>query len=403
VNENFISFLGMIALLFFAWLLSNNKRIIPWRAVITGTLLQVAFGVLILRTPWGKSFFVWLTDAVTGFLDFSDAGARFVFGENFAEHLFAFKVLPTIIFFSSIITVAYYLGILQWVVKIFAKIMMKLMGTSGAESLASAVNVFVGQTEAPLLIRPYVPHLTQSELMAVMVGGYANIAGGVLAAYVSMGVDAGHLITSSVMSAPASLLMAKLAFPETEQSKTAGSVSIEVERPWANVIDAAADGATEGVKLALNVAAMLIAFIGIVALFNAILTHTGTYFGYTDWSLEALLGFLLRPIAWLMGVPWPDAGKVGALLGIKTVLNEFVAYVRLEEMVKAGELSERAKIIATYALCGFANFSSVAIQIGGIGAMAPERKGDLARMGFKAMILGALATFQTATIAGMLL
>lgn len=403
MSENLVSFLGMIVLLVIAWLMSNNKRIIPWRAVITGTLLQVAFGVLILRTSLGKAFFVWLTDAVTGFLDFSDAGAKFVFGEHFADHLFAFKVLPTIIFFSSIITVCYYLGILQWIVKIFAKIMMWLMGTSGAESLASAVNVFVGQTEAPLLIRPYVPHLTQSELMAVMVGGYANIAGGVLAAYVSMGVDAGHLITSSVMSAPASLLMAKLAFPEVEEPKTKGVVTIEVERPWANVIDAAADGATEGVKLALNVAGMLIAFIGIVALFNAGLIKVGGYFGHPEWSMEALLGLLLRPLAWLMGVPWADADKVGALLGIKTVLNEFVAYVRLEEMVKAGMLSERAKIIATYALCGFANFSSVAIQIGGIGAMAPSRKADLARMGLKAMVLGALATFQTATIAGMLL
>jgi CNT family concentrative nucleoside transporter len=398
-----VSFLGLIVMLVLAWSMSNNKRIIPWRTVITGTLLQIVFALIILRTPIGRAFFIGLSDVVTVFLDFSDAGARFIFGEGFSEHFFAFKVLPTIIFFSSVITILYYLGILQFIVKIFAKIMMKVMGTSGAESLASSVNVFVGQTEAPLLIRPYVPFLTQSELMAVMVGGFSNIAGGVLAAYVGMGVDAGHLIASSVMSAPASLVMAKLAFPETEQSATAGNVTLEVERPWANVIDAAAEGATEGMKLALNVAAMLIAFIGLVALLNAVLMKLGGFVGFPALSLELILGYLLRPLAWVMGVPWKDAANVGALLGIKTVLNEFVGYVRLQEMVQAGQLTERSRIIATYALCGFANFSSIAIQIGGIGAMAPSRKADLARLGLKAMVAGSLATFQTATIAGMLL
>lgn len=398
-----VSFLGLLVMLVLAWSMSNNKRIIPWRTVITGTLLQIVFALIILRTPIGRAFFIGLSDVVTIFLDFSDAGARFIFGDGFAEHFFAFKVLPTIIFFSSVITILYYLGILQFIVKIFARIMMKVMGTSGAESLASSVNVFVGQTEAPLLIRPYVPFLTQSELMAVMVGGFSNIAGGVLAAYVGMGVDAGHLIASSVMSAPASLVMAKLAFPETEQSATAGKVTLEVERPWANVIDAAAEGATEGMKLALNVAAMLIAFIGLVALLNAVLMKLGGFVGYPTLSLELILGYLLRPLAWVMGVPWKDAANVGALLGIKTVLNEFVGYVRLQEMVQAGQLTERSRIIATYALCGFANFSSIAIQIGGIGAMAPSRKPDLARLGLKAMVAGSLATFQTATIAGMLL
>jgi concentrative nucleoside transporter, CNT family len=398
-----ISFLGLIVILLVAWALSNNRRIIPWRAVITGTLLQFTFALLILKTPWGRAFFLWLNDATTVFLSFSDAGARFIFGDNFAEHLFAFKVLPTIIFFSSMITVMYYLGILQWIVEIFARVMQRLMGTSGSESLASAVNVFVGQTEAPLLIRPYVPTLTNSELMAIMVGGFANIAGGVLAAYVSMGISAGHLIASSVMSAPASLLIAKLMFPETEESMTAGHVKLKVERPWANVIEAAAEGATEGMKLALNVAAMLIAFIALVALFNAMLMKAGSWMGFPDLSMEWVLGVLLRPLAWVMGVPWAEADKVGSLLGIKTVLNEFVGYVRLEEMIKAGELSPRSQTIATYALCGFANFSSIAIQIGGIGAMAPERRGDLARLGLRAMIGGSLATFQTATIAGMLI
>ncbi|HEX6863115.1 MAG TPA: nucleoside transporter C-terminal domain-containing protein, partial [Thermoanaerobaculia bacterium] len=258
------------------------------------------------------------------------------------------------------------------------------------------------QTEAPLLIRPYVPSLTQSEMMAVMAGGFANIAGGVLAAYVGMGVNAGHLIASSVMSAPASLLMAKLMFPEHEASNTAGVVTLEVSRPWTNIIDAAADGAAEGLKLALNVAGMLIAFIAVIAMFNALISTIAGWFGYIM-TLESIFGFVFRPLAWVMGVPWAEADEVGTLLGIKTVINEFVGYAELQKMVGAGMLSERSRIIATYALCGFANFSSIAIQIGGIGAMAPERKHDLARLGLKAMIAGSLATFQTATIAGMLL
>jgi concentrative nucleoside transporter, CNT family len=398
-----VSFLGLIVMIGIAWLLSNNRRAINWRTVFMGTALQFLFALLILKTPWGRAFFLWLNDAVTVFLNFSDAGAKFLFGEGFAEHLFAFKVLPTIIFFSSIITVLYYLGVLQWIVNIFARVMQKAMGTSGSESLASAVNIFVGQTEAPLMIRPYVPTLTNSELMAVMVGGFANIAGGVLAAYVAMGISAGHLIASSVMSAPASLLMAKLMFPETEESQTAGTVKVVVERPWANVIEAAADGATEGMKLALNVGAMLIAFIALVALLNAGLVRFGDLVGLDGLTMERILGVALRPLAWVMGVPWAEADKVGSLLGIKTVLNEFVGYARLQEMIAADELSERSRTIATYALCGFANFSSIAIQIGGIGAMAPERRKDLARLGIKAMIGGSLATFQTATIAGMLL
>jgi CNT family concentrative nucleoside transporter len=398
-----ISVLGIVVFIGLAWLMSSHKRRVSPRMIVGGLVLQFAFAAIILQTTFGSRAFDAVDFAFNRLLDCVSAGSAFVFGDSFPEHFFAFKVLPTIIFFSSVITILYYLGILQFIVKIFAKIMMKVMGTSGAESLASSVNVFVGQTEAPLLIRPYVPFLTQSELMAVMVGGFSNIAGGVLAAYVGMGVDAGHLIASSVMSAPASLVMAKLAFPETEQSATAGNVTLEVERPWANVIDAAAEGATEGMKLALNVAAMLIAFIGLVALLNAVLMKLGGFVGFPALSLELILGYLLRPLAWVMGVPWKDAANVGALLGIKTVLNEFVGYVRLQEMVQAGQLTERSRIIATYALCGFANFSSIAIQIGGIGAMAPSRKADLARLGLKAMVAGSLATFQTATIAGMLL
>jgi CNT family concentrative nucleoside transporter len=405
---HWVSLLGMVVILGIAFLMSNNRRAIPWRTVITGTLLQFFFALVILKTELGRDFFVWLNGAVTAFLDFSDKGAAFVFGQDFAHHLFAFKVLPTIIFFSAMITVLYYLGFLQWIVKGMARIMVRVMGTSGTESLAAAVNVFVGQTEAPLLIRPYVPTLTRSEMMALMVGGFANIAGGVLAAYVALGISAGHLIAASVMSAPASLLIAKMFYPETEHSLTKGTVEVKVERPWANVIEAAADGASEGMKLALNVAAMLIAFIALVALVDAGLGKICSWAqlvwsGFPSLTLQGVFGWVLRPLAWAMGVPWEEAGKVGSLLGIKTVLNEFVAYVELEKMIAAGELSERARTVATYALCGFANFSSIAIQIGGIAPMAPERRADLARLGLRAMIAGSLATFQTATIAGMLL
>lgn len=398
-----IALLGLVVMLGIAWALSNNRKAIRWRTVIAGTALQFALALLILKTSGGRYVFLKASEFVTAFLDFTDAGAAFIFGEGFAEHFFAFKVLPTIIFFSSVITILYYLGIIQWVVKGFARVMMLVLGTSGAESLSASGNIFVGQTEAPLLIRPYVDSMTMSELMAVMTGGFATIAGGVLAAYVGMGVSAGHLIAASVMSAPAALVMAKLMFPETEESMTAGTVKLEVERPWANVIDAAADGAASGLKLALNVGAMLLAFIALIAMVNAGLGAVGGWFGYEGLTLELILGFLLRPLAWVMGVPWAEADKVGSLLGIKTVVNEFVGYIRLEEMVAAGELSERSAIIATYALCGFANFSSIAIQIGGIGGIAPERKADLARLGLRAMVAGSLACFQTATIAGLLI
>lgn len=398
-----VSLLGLLTMLVIAWLLSNNRRRIPWRTVIVGTLLQFVFALLILKTSGGRAFFSVASDLVTAFLDFSDAGARFIFGDNFTEHFFAFKVLPTIIFFSSFITVLYYLGVLQWVVKFFAWVMMRLLGTSGAESLSASANIFVGQTEAPLLIRPYVDSMTRSELMAVMTGGFATIAGGVLAAYVGMGVSAGHLIAASVMSAPAALVMAKIMYPETEESLTAGEVRVAVEKPWANLIDAAAEGATAGLKLVLNVAAMLIAFLALIAVINAMLGQFGVWIGFPDLTLEWLFGVICRPLAWVMGVPWAEADEVGTLLGIKTVLNEFVGYVRMEEMVQAGQLSPRSEAIATYALCGFSNFSSIAIQIGGIGGIAPQRKGDLARLGLRAMVAGSLACFQTATIAGMLL
>jgi concentrative nucleoside transporter, CNT family len=397
-----IALLGMLVILGIAWAISVDRRRIPWRIVLIGTALQLLFAVLILKTPWGRAFFTASSDVATAFLDFADAGSRFIFGENFTEHYFAFKVLPTIIFFSSFIALLYYWGVLQLVVKAFAKVMMKLLGTSGAESLSASANIFVGQTEAPLLIRPYVAMMTRSELMAVMTGGFATIAGGVLAAYVGMGVSAGHLIAASVMSAPAALVMAKIVVPESEESKTAGEVKMAVDLPYVNAIDAAAQGAADGLKLALNVGAMLLAFLGLIAVFNAVLGPLGGLFGFPELNLEWILGMVFRPLAWLMGVPWAEANVVGSLLGIKTVANEFVAYARMQELVEEGALSEQAQVITTYALCGFANFSSIAIQIGGIGSIAPERKADLARLGMRAMIAGTLACFQTATIAGLL-
>jgi CNT family concentrative nucleoside transporter len=402
MRPELISVLGLVVMLGIAWALSTNRKAIRWRTVLMGTLFQFTFAVLILKTPWGKEFFLKASTVVTAFLDFTDEGSKFIFGEAYTQHLFAFKVLPTIIFFSSFITVLYYLGAIQWVVRWFAKLMMWVMGTSGAESLSASANIFVGQTEAPLLIRPYVDTMTNSELMAVMTGGFATIAGGVLAAYVGMGVSAGHLIAASVMSAPAALVMAKLMFPETEESLTAGKVKIEVEKPWANVIDAAAEGAGSGLKLALNVGAMLLAFIALIAMVNAVLAQLGSLFGFQGITLEWLLGELFRPLAWVMGVPWSESAQVGSLLGIKTVINEFVGYAKLSEMINAGSLSARSQVIATYALCGFSNFSSIAIQIGGIGGIAPDRKHDLARLGLRAMVAGSLACFQTATIAGLL-
>ncbi len=401
--QHLVPILGLFVMLAIAWALSSNRGAIKWRPVAMGTALQIVFALIILKTEVGRNVFDVIGAGITRFLDFTDAGASFVFGEKFKEFYFAFKVLPTIIFFSSFITVLYYFGILQRIVSVFAKVMMRTMGTSGAESLSASANIFVGQTEAPLLIKPYIGAMTKSELMAVMTGGFATVAGGVMAAYVGMGVSAKHLLAASVMSAPAALVMAKLMFPETEKSVTAGKVEIEIDRPWANSIDAAASGAADGLKLALNVGAMLIAFVGLIALIDFPIMKLGHLAGYDTWSLRGVLGWMFQPLAWVMGVPWAEAPQVGTLIGIKTAVNEFVGYVEMQKMVQAGQLSERAQIIATYALCGFSNFSSIAIQIGGIGSIAPERKGDLARLGLRAMVAGSLACFQTATIAGFLI
>jgi CNT family concentrative nucleoside transporter len=352
---------------------------------------------------WEQQLREWFHVAIRSF-----RGGRFPQTEQLLSS-FAFGVLPTSIFFSSLMSMLYHLGIMQKVVAFFAWIMRVTLGTSGAETLSAAANVFVGQTEAPLVIRPYVSKMTQSELMAVMVGGFATIAGGVLAAYVSFGIDAGHLVTASVISAPAALLVAKVMQPETEHSLTMGEVELNIEEKEANLIEAAASGATAGMRLAINVAAMLIAFLAIIAMFNAAIGWTGEWFGFVDaadrWSLEKGLGTVFWPFAWLMGIPPVDCGRAGQLLGTKMVANEFVAYLQLGEMVGASKdaLSTRTVVILTYALCGFANFGSIGIQLGGIGGVAPDRRSDLARLGLRAMFGGTLAAFMTACIAGILL
>ena len=444
-SGRFVSLIGMLAMLGIGWLLSADRRAVPWRIIAWGIGLQLVFAVFILKTSFGESVFAAANDVVVALLGFTVQGARFLFGDLVFNNVpvgagevgnapmssttgmvaqtgafFAFNVLPTIIFFSSLMTVLYYLGVMQWIVKKVAWVMMRTMGTSGAETLSSAGNIFLGQTEAPLLIKPFVKTMTMSELHAVMTGGFATVAGGVMAAYVGMLLHvfpdiAGHLMAASVMSAPAGLVFAKLIFPEKGEPLTRGKLKVDVEKVDSNIIDAAARGAGEGLTLALNVGAMLLAFIALIAMLNALLGWFGNVVHLTPmlqangWldagdslSLEAILGWLLAPLAWLMGVPWKDAPVVGSLLGIKTVLNEFVGYLQLTTAIPEQGLSQRSIIIATYALCGFANFSSIAIQIGGIGGLAPDRRSDIAKLGMRAMIAGTLASFMTATIAGML-
>lgn len=407
--ERFISLFGLFAMIGFAWLMSSHKTKVSLRIVVGGVILQFGLAALILKTAPGQRLFKEAGIFFTQILDSVDAGAAMVFGPKFMDFPFAFKILPTIIFFSSLMAILYHLGIVQRIVMVFAVLMQWTLKTSGAESLSAAANIFVGQTEAPLVIRPYVGSMTQSELMAVMVGGFATIAGGVLAAFVGMGIDAGHLMTASVISAPAALLLAKVMMPETEEPKTMGTVQIHVEKSGVNVVDAAATGAAQGLLLALNVAAMLIAFLALVALADAGLGWMGTWFGFegdNKWSLAVILGYLFWPFAWLMGIESDDCFHAAQLLGMKMAATEFVAYKELSEWIKPDspvQLSDRTVQLLTYALCGFANFGSIGIQLGGIGGIAPERRSDLARLGLRAMLGGTLAAFMTACVAGVLI
>jgi CNT family concentrative nucleoside transporter len=431
-----ISLLGLIVFTALAFLLSVNRKAVSWALVAWGIGLQFLFAVLILRTGVGRGFFESANDGFNALIGYTVEGARFLFGNLVYNNVpvgpggtgfppmepvggptgwanagafFAFNVLPTIIFFSSLMTLLYHVGIMEWVVKAFGWVMMRTMKISGAESLSTAGNIFLGQTEAPILVKPFIKTMTKSELHCVMVGGFGTVAGGVLAAYVGFLVAyfpdiAGHLIAASVMSAPACIAISKIMYPETEEPVTQGTLKIKLEKVDANAIDAAARGASEGLALALNVGAMLLAFIALIALLNGILGGAFGLVGIEGFSLQKLFGWIGAPFAWLMGVPWGDAPAVGQLLGEKTALNEFVAYAHLGTMLQEGvPLDPRSVVLATYALCGFANFSSIAIQIGGISGMAPERRHDLSRLGLRAMVAGTLANFMTACVVGILL
>ncbi|MCA9259856.1 MAG: hypothetical protein KDA61_11680 [Planctomycetales bacterium] len=415
--ERAISFCGLFAMIGLAWLMSSSRRKFPWRVVLGGLGLQFGFALLIMN-PLGAAVFARVGDFFQAVINSTDAGAAFLFDiyprpgddplppQYTLWRSFAFGVLPTIVFFSSLMAVLYHWGVMQRIVQACAWVMQRTLGTSGAETLSAAANIFVGQTEAPLVVRPYVNQMTLSELNVVMVGGFATIAGGVLAIFIRIGVDPGHLITASVISAPAALLIAKVLEPETEQPATAGDVRIAAESTSVNVLEAAAEGAATGMQLAINVAAMLIAFVALVAMADmaiALVSRGVGYDGEAVWSLNKLFGLVFAPFAWLMGIPAAECREAGSMLGTKMVVNEVLAYYQLQGAAESQTLSPRSITIMTYALCGFANFSSIGIQLGGIGGIAPDRRSDLARLGFRAMLGGTLAAFMTACIAGTLI
>ena len=399
------SLFGLIVLIGIGYLFSQNRQLIPWRTVFWGVALQLILGVLILKSEIGLTVFQFLGSTISQFLDFSDQGAKLVFGDGFEEHFIAFKILPTIIFFSAFISLLYHYKILPRIVTMMGWVMMRTMKTSGSESLSCAANIFVGQTEAPLMIKPYLSQLTKSELHSVMTGGFATITGGVMAAYIAFGIPAEHLLSASVMSAPAALAVSKLLYPETEKPQTQNRINTLPQSNYVNGIDAIATGTIEGLKLALNVGAMLIAFLGLTALVNFLLAFVGNLTGIPSLSLEWIFSYVMYPIAWLMGTPLADCQNIAILLGKKLILNEFLAYLDLKELI-AGEspaISERATIIATYALCGFSNLASIGIQIGGISAIAPSRQQDLAQLSVSALLAGSIACFMTACVAGILI
>lgn len=409
---------GLAVLMSVAVVFSSNRQAVDWRQIAAGVGLQIMFAILVILVPGGREFFDVISRVFVKTIDFALIGAQFIFGDlaNATEFgfIFAFQVLPTIIFFASLMAVLYHLGIMQKIVQSMAWVMLKVLRISGAESLSVAANVFIGQTEAPLVVRPYIAKMTESELFTMMVGGMATIAGAVLAAYIAMlgGTDemqrlfyARHLLAASVMAAPATIVIAKLLKPETERPLTKGSVHLDIEQTATNVIEAAANGAADGVKLALNVGGMLLAFFALITMVNFPLAWVGQVTGLETLlgeplSMSIILGYLLSPLAWIIGIPWNEAIVVGGLIGEKIVINEFVAYLHLGQIKQT--LSDHSVLISTYALCGFANFSSIAIQLGGIGGLAPNRRSDIARLGLRAVLGGALATMMTATIAGVL-
>ncbi len=415
--------LGLGFLIFMAFLFSANRKAIDWALVGKGVTLQIVFALLVLRTGWGRGFFHLVNDVFIALIGYTKQGAGFLFGSLVERSTevsgggggaveigadFAFSTLPTIIFFSSLMTILYYIGVMQIIVKGMAWAMQKTLGTSGAETVSAAGNIFVGQTEDTLLIKPFVKNMTMSELNTVMTGGFATVAGGVMAAYVGMLAVyfpqiAGHLLAASIMAAPAGIVISKMLMPETEEPKTKGSLKVELEQPHVNVIDAASAGASDGLKLALNVGAMLLAFLALIALGNGLLGWATGLVGVEGITLERLFGWLFSPVAWLIGVPLADAVEIGSLFGIKMAANEFIAFQTLADTLSAAsQLNYKSVIIATYALTGFANFSSIAIQIGGVGGIAPSRRHDLSKLGIRAMLGGTAATWMTATLAGVL-
>ena len=422
MHFNPLNLIGWPAMLLLAWAISYNRKQFPWRTVIWGLGLQFSLALLILKTPWGGALFEFAGKVIQKLIHFSNEGTKFVFGPLADSDLladkfgpgnsvvFAILIVGTVVIVSALSSLFYHWGVLQRVVRAVAWVMRKAMRTSGSETLSAAANIFMGQTEAPLVIRPYVPRMTRSELMTIMVCGMAHIAGGVAAVYAEMGYragyhnTAGHLLTASVLNCPAALLIAKIMLPETEQSETAGSAPATVPRTTANSVDAICRGAGDGFFLSLNICAMLIAFIAVIALANYVLAYPQYHFGVTTpVTMQNIFGWINAPFAWLMGVPWHDCIPIGQILGERIVLNEFVGYLDLTTHAKDLALDPRSFTIATYALCGFANFSSIAIQVGGIGSLAPERRSEMARIGFRAMIGGLLASYMTATIAGILL
>ncbi|WP_207627243.1 NupC/NupG family nucleoside CNT transporter [Photorhabdus tasmaniensis] len=420
-----MSLVGMVVLILIAVLFSSNYRAIKLRTVLGAFLIQVATGAFVLYVPAGKKILMGMSEGVSSVIQYGQKGMDFIFGGLVSPKMFelfgggggfvfALRVLPIIVFFSSLIAVLYYIGVMQLVIKILGGALQKVLGTSRTESLSATANIFVGQTEAPLVVRPYIATMTQSELFAVMCGGLASVAGSVLAGYASMGVSLEYLIAASFMAAPGGLLFAKLIVPETESTRdTADAMSLvaEEDRP-ANIIDAAASGAAAGMQLALNVGAMLLAFVALIALVNGILSGVGGWWNYPQLSLELVLGWVCAPIAYLIGVPWNEATVAGSFIGQKLVVNEFVAFMNFKPYLQSDDvvaaaglqvLSGHTKAIISFALCGFANLSSVAILLGGLGGMAPSRRGDVARLGMKAVIAGTLSNLMSATIAGFFL
>ncbi len=417
--------LSLTVLLSVLWIFSAHRRNIDWPLVGKGLGVQLLFALVVLKTEWGRGFFRVVNDVFVALIGYTNEGARFLFGNLVQPSIalpgdagalqiganFAFSVLPTIVFFSSLMTLLYYMGVMQKVVKAMAWAMQRTLGTSGAETLSAAGNIFVGQTEAPLLVKPFVQEMTVSELNTVMTGGFATVAGGVMAAYVAMLASyfpsiAGHLLAASIMAAPAGIVVSKMLMPETGEPVTQEGLDVELEQPHVNAIDAAAGGAADGLRLALNVGAMLLAFLALIAMGNGMIGWAAAQVGFEplmEEPLQKIFGWLFAPAAWLVGVPWSDAAEVGSLFGIKMVANEFVAFQNLGDLLAGGtDLARKSVVISTYALTGFANFSSIAIQIGGIGGIAPDRRQDLSKLGVRAMLGGTVATWMTATFAGIL-